>query len=120
MLVVNPAITYGLFEQLKKHIQKPTSQQVFLMGVFTKSLATMVTYPYILAKTKLQGDDQFKSTFALFLALVKRGGIKSLYCGLQEQLTKSVLGQALLFMLKDYLTKMYKFLAIGLKIDKDL
>ncbi|WWD07483.1 hypothetical protein V865_005584 [Kwoniella europaea PYCC6329] len=55
VLTVNPAITYGVFERLKSYrlSQKPQGGgklgvgESFWLGVTSKMLATVVTYPYI-------------------------------------------------------------------------
>lgn len=63
ILTVNPAITYGMFERIKsilltKKGRNPnlglTSWEVFFIGALSKTLATIVTYPYIMAKVRLQ------------------------------------------------------------------
>jgi hypothetical protein len=58
VLVVNPAITYGLFERFKE-IMYPTANrltpgQSFMVGAASKTVATIVTYPYIMAKVRMQ------------------------------------------------------------------
>ena len=53
VLTVNPAITYGVFERMKTLTLGRTGKaklslgEAFLIGVGSKTLATVVTYPYI-------------------------------------------------------------------------
>lgn len=76
VLTVNPAITYGVYERLKSILllaraDKLTPGMTFLLGAFSKTLATIVsrfcasvcelalnlgqvTYPYIMAKVRIQ------------------------------------------------------------------
>lgn len=60
VLVVNPSITYGAFEKLKDfwlHRVRRTqlsSLEVFIISAIAKSIATVVTYPYIMAKVRMQ------------------------------------------------------------------
>ncbi|KAF9916594.1 hypothetical protein BX616_003372 [Lobosporangium transversale] len=77
ILSINPSITYFLFETFKKWILQQqlktvsrtnpspsksvlaaaaslTSLQVFLISAFSKAIASFLTYPLILTKTKLQ------------------------------------------------------------------
>jgi adenine nucleotide transporter 17 len=77
VLTINPAITYGMFERLKtaalKEGEKMTPGKAFYLGAMSKTMATVVrplpprptyngadrmekqvTYPYIMAKTRLQ------------------------------------------------------------------
>src|SRR5438477_145957 len=58
VLVVNPAITYGLFERFKQLMYPGTERlspgQSFFVGAASKTVATIVTYPYIMAKVRMQ------------------------------------------------------------------
>ncbi|CAO3691777.1 unnamed protein product [Rhizopus stolonifer] len=59
VLCVNPAITYGSFEKIKQIVLSvlnlPMTPWVnFLVGALSKTLATVITYPYIMAKVRLQ------------------------------------------------------------------
>jgi hypothetical protein len=62
VLTINPAITYGVFERLKTVLlrSKPatakrlSSMEIFMLGLICKTLATIITYPYIMAKVRLQ------------------------------------------------------------------
>ncbi|KAI8449804.1 hypothetical protein BY996DRAFT_4588495, partial [Phakopsora pachyrhizi] len=58
VLTINSAITYGSFERLKVAILgsdgKMTAGKAFWIGALSKTLATIVTYPYIMAKVRLQ------------------------------------------------------------------
>ena len=58
VLVVNPAITYGLFERFKEVMYPDTVRlspgQSFFVGAASKTVATVVTYPYIMAKVRMQ------------------------------------------------------------------
>ena len=69
VLTVNPAITYGAFERVKSILLmaqekaasvaapsngKMTPGMNFLVGALSKTLATVVTYPYIMAKVRIQ------------------------------------------------------------------
>ncbi|KAI9346730.1 mitochondrial carrier domain-containing protein [Zopfochytrium polystomum] len=55
VLTVNPAITYGLFERVKRAWARAMSvAEVFWLGAATKACATVVTYPYIMAKVRMQ------------------------------------------------------------------
>lgn len=130
-LTVNPAITYGVYERVKSLLllangsnPKLTPWMSFLVGAFSKTLATIVTYPYIMAKVRIQArsadaredsqDDRdlpvtlgpqrkHRSVGALqILSRVwKREGLLGWYQGMQAQIIKAVLSQALLFMSKD-------------------
>lgn len=60
VLCVNPAITYASFEKFKEFVLKSLDTKVltpglaFFVGALSKTLATVITYPYIMAKVRLQ------------------------------------------------------------------
>ncbi|KAF8754104.1 Mitochondrial carrier [Rhizoctonia solani] len=161
VLTVNPAITYGAFERIKSimlastNSSKLTPGKAFLVGALSKTLATVVTYPYIMAKVRLQAgsisrpesgdsssesESEFsdikgveegdltasyaevtkyghsvaqtpkaprktakhqKSAVKLLAKVLREDGVLGWYQGMGAQITKAVLAQALLFMLKD-------------------
>jgi hypothetical protein len=80
VLTVNPAITYGLFERMKT-LGWPSGS--FAKGAASKAVATIVTYPYILAKVRLQVRDGKKAESALEVlwSVIKETGLLGLYEG---------------------------------------
>ncbi|TPX34325.1 hypothetical protein SmJEL517_g02985 [Synchytrium microbalum] len=126
VLTVNPSITYGLMSRLRSVYaekypnHKMSTLQVFILGAFTKAVATIVTYPLIISKIRLQwkpaplpanatAEDKamheklrYKNTFDVLRKIWEAEGILGWYKGLDSQLWKSVLTQALLFASKDY------------------
>ncbi|KAF9042004.1 adenine nucleotide transporter [Hymenopellis radicata] len=135
ILTINPAITYGMFERVKnivilaKGTDKLSPGLSFLVGALSKTLATVVTYPYIMAKVRIQARSadvedaevqrhelphkhefhhkQYTHPGALdiLLRVWKREGFVGWYQGMQAQIIKAVLSQALLFMSKDQFEK---------------
>ncbi|KAF8239654.1 adenine nucleotide transporter [Tricholoma matsutake] len=135
VLTINPAITYGVFERVKGLIllaqakagtgSRLTPWMSFFIGAVSKTLATVVTYPYIMAKVRIQarssdaedptenghelplnnGGRHAKTTQVGALEILsrvwKREGFVGWYQGMQAQITKAVLSQALLFMSKE-------------------
>ncbi|KAJ3177654.1 ADP/ATP carrier protein [Geranomyces variabilis] len=127
VLCVNPAITYGMFERLKTiwlarlHRAGDTSGrlsagQTFIIGALSKALATVVTYPYIMAKVKMQWKPPkhvatlsqkdrdavtYKSSIDILQKVLAKEGVTGWYNGLQPQIIKAVLCQAILFVCKD-------------------
>ncbi|CAO3622679.1 unnamed protein product [Cunninghamella blakesleeana] len=127
ILCINPAITYGSFEKIKQlvvdSLKIPLSPAVaFYVGALSKTLATIITYPYIMAKVRLQWKpskelegkiDAYKSSFDVLNRVLKQEGFSGWYKGMSTQITKAVLSQALLFMMKDIFTN-YTILAYAL------
>lgn len=139
VLTVNPAITYGVFERIKTVLLlaqekaaspvsngKLTPWMNFLVGALSKTLATVVTYPYIMAKVRIQarradvetanegglplpphhaphhtGGMKHPGALDLLKSVYKREGFTGWYQGMSAQIVKAVLSQALLFMSKD-------------------
>jgi len=129
VLTVNPAITYGVYERVKSVVtlakgSKLSPFTAFILGALSKTLATVVTYPYIMAKVRIQarsacseatGEEQNElpephhqrerskhiGALELLAKVWEREGFVGWYQGMQAQITKAVLSQALLFMSKD-------------------
>ncbi|KAF9433040.1 ADP/ATP carrier protein [Entomortierella beljakovae] len=120
VLVINPAITYGMFSRIQELVLKAFGRKdmtpglVFLVGALAKTLATVVTYPYIMAKVRLQWKPSkkdaathtpYKGAIDILTRVYKKEGLIGWYTGMQTQISKAVLSQALLFMVKDQLEK---------------
>ncbi|KAM7205094.1 Mitochondrial carrier domain containing protein [Rhypophila sp. PSN 637] len=112
VLVVNPAITYGAYERLKdvifpgKSTLKPW--EAFLLGAMSKSLATIVTQPLIVAKVGLQSrppairqGKPFKSFVEVMQFIIQNEGALSLFKGIGPQILKGLLVQGILMMTKE-------------------
>lgn len=111
ILTLNPSITYGSYERLKKliygDIKYLSAFQSLLLGMISKMIATLITQPLIVSKTVLQKsqDDprakQFNSFQQVLCHLWKTDKFKGLWRGLLSQIFKGALGQGLLFLFKD-------------------
>ncbi|KAG2174542.1 hypothetical protein INT44_006805 [Umbelopsis vinacea] len=128
VLCVNPAITYASFEKFKEFVLQSVDKKVltpglaFFVGALSKTLATVITYPYIMAKVRLQwkapkemeGKIQaYTGSFDVLGRVLKTEGFFGWYKGMSTQITKAVLSQALLFMMKDIFTR-YTIMAFAL------
>ena len=80
-------------------------QQLFLLGALVKIIATTLTYPYIMAKVRLQIDQgkSFKGILDVWSQVFVSAGMTGLFAGLSAQLTKSVLTNAIHFTAKERL-----------------
>ncbi|KAF9423963.1 hypothetical protein BGZ94_008107 [Podila epigama] len=150
ILSINPSITYFLFETIKRLIIERqtkavtaragsagasksvlaaaatlTSLQVFFISACSKAIASFLTYPLILTKTKLQtkeveedsseGKDQadsiatdgaskkkqFEGISDVIRTVIRDSGIKGLYAGCQGQVVKGFFSFGLMYMIKD-------------------
>ena len=104
ILVSNPAIQFVTYEQMLRIIivnkyggaaSKVTSMEFFFLGAFAKSCATLVTYPYLTVKSRLQhGEVGFtKVTNELW----QNEGLAGFYHGLGPKFLQTVLNAALMF-----------------------
>lgn len=120
VLTVNPAITYGVFERVKSIFTlgdpaiKLGPWRAFIVGALSKSLATVVTYPYIMAKVRVQAHGsktekeagkpsvpKYNGALDVLRKVYKAEGVVGWYQGMGAQILKAVLAQAFLFMSKD-------------------
>ncbi|OAQ26195.1 mitochondrial carrier [Linnemannia elongata AG-77] len=113
ILSINPSITYFLFETIKKTIlallaaaASLTSLQIFFISACSKAIASFLTYPLILTKTKLQTKEEnqpksFNGISDVFKTVIKDKGIAGLYTGCQGQVVKGFFSFGLMYMIKD-------------------
>ncbi|KAJ5829277.1 Peroxisomal adenine nucleotide transporter [Penicillium chrysogenum] len=124
ILVVNPMITYGVYQslrgQLVSHKKGPSSLDAFLLGALSKVLATIATHPLIVAKTMLQSKPPdcrngkpFKGFTEALAYVISNEGFFRLYKGLAPQIIKGFLVQGLMMMLKER-TEVLLVMAISL------
>eukprot|EP01095_Lingulamoeba_sp_RSL-Kostka_P005643 TRINITY_DN1705_c3_g1_i1.p1 TRINITY_DN1705_c3_g1~~TRINITY_DN1705_c3_g1_i1.p1 ORF type:complete len:346 (+),score=94.80 TRINITY_DN1705_c3_g1_i1:310-1347(+) len=86
----------------EKKLTKLPSFHIFIIGAIAKIIATLVTYPYIMAKVRMQiNKKQNVGTLVVLLAVLKEDGFFGLYSGLQTQIYKSVIGTSLMYMAKE-------------------
>ncbi|KAJ2720249.1 hypothetical protein GGI07_004721 [Coemansia sp. Benny D115] len=122
VLCVNPAITYGVFEKAKASVLKRSggrkqmsAAEAFWVGALAKTLATVVTYPYIMAKVRLQwrpsreeaanGSVPYKSAADVLGKVLRTEGPSGWFRGMQTQIIKAVITQALMLMIKESFTR---------------
>jgi adenine nucleotide transporter 17 len=113
VLVINPILQYTAFEQLKNLLMVRrttrlrasgsnaaaalTELDFFFLGALSKLIATSLTYPYIVIKSRLQAGQENYSAIEGIRGIIKNEGIKGLYKGIESKLLQSVLTAAILF-----------------------
>ncbi|KAG8816128.1 hypothetical protein FRC18_001164 [Serendipita sp. 400] len=114
ILVINPIIQYTAFEQIKNLVMQRRTTALraagstraaslsdwdyFFLGAISKLIATTMTYPYIVVKSRLQaGRAEYPSAWAGLQAILAREGVAGLYKGISSKLVQSVLTAAILF-----------------------
>ncbi|KAI0028220.1 mitochondrial carrier domain-containing protein [Vararia minispora EC-137] len=132
VLTVNPAITYGVFERVRGTLllartaagspdTKLGPWTSFVLGATSKTLATIVTYPYIMAKIRIQtrsadaedarahhtlpgptgAPHHHPGALDILIRVWKNEGFLGWYQGMGAQVLKAVLAQGVLFMSKE-------------------
>lgn len=87
VLVSNPIIQYGLYEQARNFIEsrrKVGPRDAFYLGALTKLLATSITYPYLTVKSRAHvagKDAKSEGMLASLNKIVKDEGYGGLYRG---------------------------------------
>ncbi|RVX70410.1 hypothetical protein B0A52_05909 [Exophiala mesophila] len=109
ILVSNPIIQYGLYEQARNFIEKRRKvgpRDAFYLGALTKLLATSITYPYLTVKSRAHVAGKGSKAGGMLSSLnniVKDEGYAGLYRGIVPKVSQSVLTAAFLFAFKDVL-----------------
>lgn len=112
VLVVNPAITYGAYQRLRDGLypgkKNLRPHEAFILGSFSKALATIATQPLIVAKVGLQSKPPpirngkpFKNFGEVMRYIVQQEGLLGLFKGIGPQIMKGLLVQGFLMMAKD-------------------
>ncbi|KAB8283124.1 mitochondrial carrier domain-containing protein [Yarrowia lipolytica] len=117
VLSINPSLTYYFFQALKANLipykrrDNPTGGELFLYSALAKSLAGLITYPYILAKTRLQvksdsGSNKAKSASQMVVDTIKKEGVLGLWEGCQGQILKGFFSQGITMLIKDKIARL--------------
>lgn len=121
VLVTNPVLQYTVFEQIKNHVlqarqlrrahtasAKPllTDIDFFWLGAVSKLVATVITYPQIVIKSRRQAlsnerNEKRANLWTAMTEIVEQEGFAGLYRGLGSKLLQSILTAAILFASKE-------------------
>lgn len=124
IMVCNPAIQFMLYEGMMKKLTEKrrvtsrgtkhvSASEVFLLGAIAKLGATVVTYPLLVVKSRLQakqeigGDKslQYTGTLDAIVKMIRFEGVTGFYKGMSTKIVQSVVAAAILFMIKEELVK---------------
>ena len=132
VMVSNPALQYALYETSAswtlKRGKRPVGSalsagEVFMLGAFAKFGATMVTYPILVVKSRLQvmskdmADERmrYRGTAHAITCMAKDEGLGVFYKGLSTKLTQTILAAALMFTAKEKLAEKIYAASFALK-----
>lgn len=141
VLVTNPVLQYTAFEQLKnwlvnfrinRHANTPAAAAAaaakpllsdidfFWLGALSKLIATSITYPQIVVKSRQQAMSNESShgkkkvnVWTAMTEVVQEEGFSGLYRGISSKLLQSILTAAILFASKERIYKMTKSLLVS-------
>ena len=72
---------------------------IFVIGAISKIIATFLTYPYTLIRTKQHiSKDQKHTIWQTFLEEINKNGVRGLFTGMKAKILQSVLNSAILLM----------------------
>lgn len=135
ILTLNPSLTFFLFEMLKRLTlprskrDNPPATMTFLLSALSKAMASAVTYPFSLAKSRLQAGGRKESDtetdeiekdvsgkarqtllkdtiFSTIFTIIEREGWTSLYEGLALELTKGFFSHGITMAIKQFLQRL--------------
>ncbi|XP_044982344.1 peroxisomal nicotinamide adenine dinucleotide carrier-like [Hordeum vulgare subsp. vulgare] len=124
IMVCNPSIQFMIYETLSKRLQSKrsgkrfpkkniTAMEVFLLGAIAKLGATVVTYPLLVVKSRLQAKQEigrnaasrYTGTLDAILKMIRYEGLHGFYKGMGTKIVQSVFAASVLFMVKEELVK---------------
>ena len=118
ILCSNPAINYTVFDTVKSRYtagrtrNSLSSVEAFLLGLFSKFVATMATYPLIRAKVMLMVTSQ-SSMYQCLQETYKENGVRGLYEGCDLQLLHTLLKSALLMTIRERISEVTQQWVVG-------
>ncbi|XP_054789080.1 peroxisomal nicotinamide adenine dinucleotide carrier isoform X1 [Prosopis cineraria] len=129
IMVSNPSIQFMLYETMlsrlkrrralsKKSSNGVSALEIFLLGALAKLGATVMTYPLLVVKARLQArqvktEDKrhhYKGTWDAIIKMIRYEGFYGFYNGMNTKIAQSVLAAAVLFMVKEELVNGARFL----------
>lgn len=137
VLTLNPSLTFFFSELFKRLVLRrkqhsgPSSHNIFLLAAISKALASTITYPFSLAKSRMQASTAStdsgtaerrslrknsrvsgvrqrasKNVFASVSGILREGGASALYAGLGGEILKGFLNHGITMLTKDIVHKM--------------
>lgn len=116
LLCCNPAIQFAVYETIKRILVRRKGKkahnlrglEAFVLGAFSKWIATIATYPLQVAQTRLRsgkGSEHYHGTFHCLLRILQAEGRGGLYRGMETKLWHSTLISALMFLTYEKIQK---------------
>ena len=133
VLTLNPSLTFFFFEAFKRTLlprsqrQSPSPQATFLLAAISKAIASTITYPFSLAKSRLQSSSGLdrsedsstvklegtytpkkapSNVFTAILRIAKTEGLSALYEGLGGEVMKGFFSHGITMIVKEAVHKL--------------
>ena len=133
VLTLNPSLTFFFFEALKRTLlsrsqrQNSSPQVTFLLAAISKAMASTITYPFSLAKSRLQsspsreerdtlstvkqGGTQTpkkipRNVFTVIIRIAQTEGLSALYEGLEGEVMKGFFSHGITMIVKEAVHKL--------------
>ena len=133
VLTLNPSLTFFFFEALKRTLlsrsqrQSPSPQTIFLLAAISKAMASTITYPFSLAKSRLQsspGREECETSstvkqegtqiskkapenvFTVIIRIAQTEGLSALYEGLGGEVMKGFFSHGITMIVKEAVHKL--------------
>lgn len=111
LLSITPALTFSFSHIISRAAlsrsaqEKPSAWQTFAVNAAGNSLSTILLFPLILSKTRLQwkspsGRRMYRSLADVLRKTIKRNGVAGLYQGLESQLLKGLVSHGTTMVVK--------------------
>lgn len=91
--------------QLANKKQSLSSIQYFLVGAIAKAIATFITYPIQVVKSRTQAHKHSADTLHTVLHMWRQEGIASFYHGMNAKMSQTVLNSAFMFAVYEKLVR---------------
>lgn len=130
IMVSNPSIQFMIYEKSmsylkekraanKQGLKQATALEVFFLGALAKLGATVVTYPLLVVKSRLQAKQdigsnvsmRYSGTLDAIIKMLRYEGFFGFYKGMSTKIVQSVFAASVLFMVKEELVKAFTTLA---------
>jgi adenine nucleotide transporter 17 len=96
-----------------------SDRDLFVLGALSKLIATGITYPYLVVKSRLQvASHKYKSSVTAVLEILKTEGLRGIYAGLGPKLLQSALTAAFMFVAQRRLYEVVKSLIVQIQARK--
>lgn len=119
VLCFKPALQYTVYEQVKQIILKRSHKtslsavEAFVLGMFARTISTVLVFPFVRAKVLLQTSGKTNSAnpdaltqrnvTSVLHQVYQEQGLSGLFQGLGPELTRGIFSSALMLMIKERL-----------------